>query len=152
MEFWEIITLRYSTSVFLNSHFSGLRKRSCFWSNSITLRVTLWCSSRVSMNIRMSSRYTTTTPSVIKSLKMSSIMVWNVARLLHSPKHITSGLKSPRFVRNAAFHSSPSFIQTLLNPHQTSSLVKYLAPLSLLMSSEMRGSGYLFLTVIMFRA
>jgi len=43
-------------------------------------------------------------------------MVWNVAGLLHSPKNITSGSKSPRFVRNAAFHSSPSFIWTLLNP------------------------------------
>jgi len=58
----------------------------------------------------MSSRYTTTTPSVIKSLKMSSIMVWNVAGLLHSLKNITNGLKSPRFVRNATFHSCPSFI------------------------------------------
>jgi len=138
--------------LFSNLHFSGLRKRLFFWSNSITLRVTHWCSSRVSVNIRMLSRYTTTTPSVIKSLKMSSIMVWNVAGLLHSPKNITSGSKSPWFFWNAAFHSSPSFIQTLLNPHQTSSLVKYLAPLSLLMSSEMRGSGYLFMTVIVFRA
>jgi len=79
-------------------------------------------------------------------------MVWNVAGLLHSPKNITNGLKSPWFVGNAAFHSSPSFIQTLLNPDQTSSLVKYLAPLSLLMSFEMRGSGYTFLTIIVFRA
>jgi len=104
------------------------------------------------MNIRMLSRYTTTIPSIIKLSKMLSIMVWNVAGLLHSPKNITSGSKSPRFVQNAAFHLSPSFIQTLLKPHRTSSLVKYLAPLSLLMSLEMRGSGYLFLTVIVFRA
>jgi len=148
----EIITLRYSTSVFSNSHFSGLRKRLCFQSSYITLQVTLWCSSRVSVNIRMSSRYTTTTHSIIKSSKISSIMVWNVTGLLHSPKNITSSSKSPRFVQNAAFHSSPSFIWTLLNPHRTSCLVKYLAPLSLSMNSEMRGSGYLFLTVIVFRA
>jgi len=130
----------------------GLRMRLCFQSSSITLRVTVRCSSRVSVNIMMSSRYTTTTPSIIKSLKMSSIMVWNVAGLLHSPKNMTNSSKSPRFVQNAAFHSSPSFIWTLLNPHQTSCLVKYLAPLSLFMSLEMRGRGYLFLTVITFRA
>ena len=61
------------------------------------------------------------------------------------------------------FHNSPSDPPVLLESfreyqdvvqvhHRTSSLVKYLAPLSLLMSSEMRGSGYLFLTVITFRA
>jgi len=66
--------------------------------------------------------------------------------------NITNSLKSPWFVQNVAFHLSPSFIRTLLNPHWTSSLVKYLAPLSLLMSLKMRGSEYLFLTVIAFRA
>jgi len=99
----------------------------------MTFHVTARCSSRVSVNIKISSRYATTTPSINNPSKMLSIMVWNVAGLLHSPKNITSGLKSPQFVQNAAFHSSPSFIWTLLNPQQTSSLVKYLAPLSLLM-------------------
>ena len=73
---------------------------------------------------------------------------WTITQ---SKKH-NQWFKEPRFVRNAAFHSSSSFIWTLSNPHRTSSLVKYLAPLSLLMSLLMRGSGYLFLTVIAFRA
>src|SRR6266481_6760164 len=51
-----------------------------------------------------------TNPSSIRSLKMSFIMVWNVAGLLVSPKYMTRGLKSPQFVWKAAFHSSPSFI------------------------------------------
>ena len=44
------------------------------------------------------------------------------------------------------------FHPDIVEPHRTSSLVKYLAPLSLLMSLEMRGRGYLFLAVIAFRA
>jgi hypothetical protein len=35
-------------------------------------------------------------------------------RELVSPKYMTSGSKSPQLVQNAAFHSSPSFICTLL--------------------------------------
>src|ERR1700742_2558604 len=55
-----------------------------------------------------------TTPSSISSLNRSFIIVWKVAGLLHRPKNITSGSKRPRLVRNAAFHSSPSRIRTLL--------------------------------------
>jgi hypothetical protein len=36
--------------------------------------------------------------------------VWKVPGLFVRPKYITKGLKSPWFVRKAAFHSSPSFI------------------------------------------
>ena len=57
------------------------------------------------------------------------------------PKNMTVGSNSPQFVLNAAFHSSPSLIRMLLYPHRTSSLVKYLAPLSLSMISEIRGRG-----------
>jgi len=54
---------------------------------------------------------------------------------------MTVGLYNPQFVLNAAFHSSPFLIQMLLYPHRTSSLVKYLAPLSLSIISEMSGNG-----------
>ena len=79
--------------------------------------------------------------SVIMSLKMLSIIAWKVAGELHNPKNITVGSKSPRFVLKAAFHWSPSHIQTLLYPHQTSNLVNRLAPLSLSSNSVMRGKG-----------
>jgi len=76
----------------------------------------------------------------IRSLNIESIIAWKVAGELHIPKNITVGSNSPRLVLNAAFHSSPFLIRMLLYPHQMSSLVKYLAPLSLLMISDMRGS------------
>ncbi|KIJ48737.1 hypothetical protein M422DRAFT_162471, partial [Sphaerobolus stellatus SS14] len=50
----------------------------------------------------------------VKSRKMSFIIVWKVAGLLVSPKNITKGSNSPLLVLNAAFHSSPSLIRTLL--------------------------------------
>ena len=41
-------------------------------------------------------------------------MAWNVVGELVSPKNMTVGSNSPLFVLNAAFHSSPSLIWTLL--------------------------------------
>ncbi len=66
-----------------------------------------------------------------------------------SLKNMTVGSNKPQFVLNATFHLSPSLMHTLLYPHQTSSLEKYLAPRNLSISSEMRGSGYQFLIVIL---
>ena len=78
-ELWEITTPRYSTEVFSNLHFSGLRVRLCCWRIPRTHRTTIWCSSKVLVKIRMLSKYTTTTPSEIKSSKIVSTMVWKVA-------------------------------------------------------------------------
>jgi hypothetical protein len=94
--------------------------------------------------------YMTTHPSAISSLKISFIMVWNIAGELVNPKNITRGSKSPRFVQNAAFHSSPSFIRILLYPHRTSIFEKYRAPVSWSINSEINGSGYQFFIVILF--
>ena len=63
-------------------------------------------------------------------------------------KYITKGSKRPRLVQNAAFHSSPSWMQTLLKPYRTSSFVKNWAPFKQLMRLLIRGSGYQFFTVI----
>jgi len=65
-------------------------------------------------------------------------------------KNMTRGSYKPRLVRKVAFRSSPSFIQTLLKPHQTSNFVKYLAPWSFAISSGIKGSGYLFFMVMAF--
>ena len=53
---------------------------------------------------------------MISSSKISFIIVWKVAGLFVSPKYIRSGSNKPRLVLNATFHSSPSFILTLLYP------------------------------------
>jgi len=63
----------------------------------------------------------------VENLILSSIMVWKVAGEFVKPKNMTVGLKRPRLVLKAAFHSSPSLIRTLLYPQRTSSFVKYLA-------------------------
>src|SRR5918999_389036 len=85
-----------------------------------------------------------TTPSAIKSWKVSFITVWKVKGLFIRPKNMTRGSKIPWLVQKAAFHSSPFFILTLLYPHHTSSLVKYCTPRSWFSRSEIRGNGYAF--------
>ena len=74
-------------------------------------------------------------------MNMEFIIVWNVAGELVSPKNMTVGLNRPLFVMNAAFHSSPSLMQTLLYPHQMSNFVYREHPLNLSMSSRIRGRG-----------
>lgn len=91
-----------------------------------------------------------THPSAISSLKMSFIIVWNVAGELVSPKNITNGLNNLRFILKTAFHLSPSLILMLLYPHHMSILEKYFALDSLSINSEMSGKGYLFLIIISF--
>src|SRR5260221_8210652 len=77
---------------------------------------------------------------VDESWRISFIIVWNVAGELHSLKNMTVGSNSPQLVWNAAFHSSPSLIHTLLNPHWRSSTVKN-SPLQRgVRTLEMRGS------------
>ena len=85
----------------------------------------------------------TTTPSSMSSLKMLFIIVWKVAGLFVRPKNMTRGSYRPQLVQKAAFHSSPSFMRTLLYPQQTSSFEKYLAfPLAILfIMSGTRGRG-----------
>ena len=41
-------------------------------------------------------------------------MVWNIAGEFVKPKNVTLGSNRPWFVMNAAFHSSPSLMRTLL--------------------------------------
>ena len=103
-----------------------------------------------------STRWTTTTTTTIymadTTIHHHHNTLPQVVGLLVRLKNITNGSKSPRLVRKAAFHSSPSFMRTLLKPHRTSSFVKYLTPQSFSINSEMSGSGYLFFTVMAFRA
>ena len=89
-----------------------------------------------------------TSPDKMRSWKISFIIVWKVVGELVKPKYITRGSKSPRFVRKAAFHSSPSQMRTLLKPQRMSSFVKNRAPFNRLIRSLIKGSGYRFFTVI----
>src|SRR5258708_40194105 len=78
--------------------------------------------------IARSSMYMESHPWAISRRKIMFIIIWKVAGELVSPKNITVGSKSPSGVRNAAFHSSPSLIRTLLYPHRMSNLVKRVQP------------------------
>src|SRR5260221_11831961 len=84
-----------------------------------------------------------TLPWSMNSQRMLFIIVWNVTGELHNLKNMTVGLNRPQLVWNAAFHSSPSLIHTLLNPQQRSSTVKNLAPRRWVRTSEMRGVAVL---------
>src|SRR5258707_12493678 len=77
-------------------------------------------------------------PLWMKSQRISFIIIWNVMGELHSPKNMTVGSNSPQLVQNAAFHSSPSLIHTLLNPHWRSSTVKNSVSWRQVRTSEMR--------------
>ena len=76
---------RYSILVRSSSHFSGRRQSLCSCRHSRTIRRIWRCSSRLSVKIRMSSRYMRTCPSMMRPWKISFIMVWNVTGLLVSP-------------------------------------------------------------------
>jgi hypothetical protein len=68
-------------------------------------------------------------------------MVWKVAGELVKLKNITRGSNSPLLVMNAAFHSSPCLILTLLYPQRMSNFEKSAAPFTWLIKSGIRGSG-----------
>jgi hypothetical protein len=53
---------------------------------------------------------------VIRSWKISFIIIWKVAGLLVRPKYMTRGSNKPLLVWNMAFHSLPSQMRTLLYP------------------------------------
>src|SRR6266436_5290058 len=89
-------------------------------------------------------------PLWMKSQRISFIIIWNVAGELHSPKNMMVGSNSPWLVQNTAFHSSPSLICMLLNPHQRSSMVKNSASQRWVRTSEMRGVGVFDCDLIQF--
>ncbi len=79
-------------------------------------------------------------PLWMKSQRISFIIIWNVVGELHSLKNMMVGSNSPWLVQNAAFHSSPSLICMLLNPHWRSSMVRNLASWRQVRTLETRGS------------
>ena len=79
-------------------------------------------------------------PWSMNSSRISFIIVWKVAGELQRLKNITVGSNSPRLVAKAAFHSSPSLVWMLLNPHHRSRVENHLAPQRQVKTSDIRGS------------
>ena len=137
------ITPSMEISSMLKLYFDCLKHKLCFSTIFRNLIICSFSSSIVFAGIIKLSMQFASTPSWSSSQKILFIILWKVSGKLHSPKYITWGLNSPLLVRNVAFHSSPSLIHTLLYPQIKSNLLKYLASLSLLITSPIRGSGIL---------
>ena len=83
----------------------------------------------------------------MRSLNIVSIIDWKVLGELVSLKNMTVGSKSPLFVLKVAFHLSPSLNCMLLNPFWMLTLEKSRAFATWSISSDIKGSGWLFFTV-----
>ena len=81
------------------------------------------------------------------SAKMWFMKDWKVGGPLQNPKNMTVGSKSPKGVMKAPFHWSSLRMRMLLNPHQTSNLVKIMESFILSINSGIRGKGYALRTV-----
>ena len=66
---------------------------------------------------------------------------WKVGGPLQNLKNMTVGLKSLKGVMNAPFHWSSSRMRMLLNPHQTSNLVKIVESFISSINLGIRGKG-----------
>ena len=69
------------------------------------------CSSQVWLNIRMSSKYTTTND-LVNGRKMSSISLMKVAGAFVNSKGMTNYLKRPSLALKVVFHTSVGLIGT----------------------------------------
>ena len=142
--FSKITSPRYLIHSFWNLYFLECRNSLYLARISNTLQIVCICSF---INL-VKMRQTTTIPSAMRSQKILFIIVWKMTRLLVILKNITRGLNRLWLVQKVVFHSLLDLIYMLLNPHQISSLMKYLALQSCETSSEISKKGYLFLIVI----
>ena len=109
-----ITTAKNPTSLIFYLHFSGFIYKS-FSANLLTIfPAILSYLSSSSIPTITSLMELATSPVSIKFYKILFIIVWNIAKEFISPKNITIGSNNPSGVMNAAFHSSLSFIYTLL--------------------------------------
>ena len=136
-----IITLRNLTFLIFHLHFSSFTYKLIFANLLITFFTNSLCHSSISVLIITSLMKFATLPVLMRSCRISFIMVWNITSELVSPKNITVSLKNLFGIVNAAFYSSPFFICILLYPYHKSIFVNtFLVPISFTMS-EMRGKG-----------
>ena len=92
-------------------HLSKLAHNLYFHSVWRTYWMWYRCSSQVWLNIKMSSKYTTTNE-LVNGCKMYSISLMKVAGEFVSLKGMTSHSKRPSLALKAVFHTSVSLIDT----------------------------------------
>jgi len=112
--FSSITTPRKPISLTFHLYFSGFTYK-LFSANLFTTSFTISSYSFfLSVSTMTSSMKFAIFPVLIKFQRISFVIVWNVAWEFVSLKNITIGSKVSSGVMNAAFHSSLSFIHTLL--------------------------------------
>ena len=120
-----ITTHKNPTSFIFHFYFSGFMYRS-FSANLFTTSSTIsLCLSSIFYIITLSIKLATF-PVLMRSYRILFIMVWKVACKFVNLKNITVSSNDPFDVVNAAFHSSLSFIHTLLYPYLRSIFVNTL--------------------------
>ena len=108
-----ITTFKNPTSLTFHLYFSGFTYKS-FSTNLFTISSTSLYSSFSSVPTIMLSMKLTTFSVLIKSQRISFIIICNITKEFISLKNITVGSNNPSRVVNTAFHSSSSFIYILL--------------------------------------
>ena len=136
-----ITTPRNLTSFTFHLYFSSFTYRLFSASLFTTFSTSSSCPSSPSVPIIILFVKLTTFPVLIRSYKISFIIVWNIASEFVNPKNIIVGLNDPSGVVNTTFHSSPSFILILLYPHHKSIFVNTLFVLMFSTMSEIKGKG-----------
>ena len=109
-----ITTPRNPTFLTFHLHFSGFPYKSFSTNLLTTSSINSLCLSSPSVPIVTSSMKLTTLPVLMRSHKISFIIVWNIVGEFINPKNITVGLNDLSSVVNTTFHLSPFFIHTLL--------------------------------------
>ena len=141
ISFGLITTLKNTISYTFHLYFSGFTYKSFSTNLFTTFSTILSCSFFFSVSIITLSIKLATFPVLIRSQRISFIIVWNIASEFVSPKNIIIGLNNPSGIMNTTFHSSFSFIYTLLYPYFKSIFVNtFFIPIFFTMS-EIRGKG-----------
>ena len=132
-------------------HFSSLIYKLFSSSLLNTSSTILLYFSSVSISTNISSTKATTFPSLIISLRILFIIIWNIAGEFVIPKNMAIGSKNLIQVVNAPFHLFFSLILTLLNLYQRSILVNTCLLSMLSIKSIINESRQLFFTIWSFR-
>ena len=140
-----------SSSRVINVHFVSKAYSSYSPSSVSTYLRCFRCSSIESEKIRMSSRQTT----ILRPRRGRNVLFiidQNVVGALQSPNGIASYSYLPQIVLKAIFLTDPCPIRICQYPAVRSTFNRIRAFLIISRSSQIRGSGYLFFSIIELRA
>ena len=136
-----ITTPKNPTFLVFYLHFSGFTYKLLSASCLTTSSTISSCPSYISISIITLLIKLTIFPVLIRPLRISFIMVYNVASELVSPKNITISSNDSSGMVNIAFHLFPSFICTLLYFYLKSTFVNTFFVSIFSIISKIKGKG-----------